>query len=114
MLSAKRWLSVSLAVQMLAILSLASCAPRRDLRDGEPEICELHGVQLREDTVSIVYGLPFFDPEYVKAHKSAFPHSAKVVMGGCIVGREKRATVMYCPMCRGAEAEYSARHAAAR
>jgi hypothetical protein len=42
-------------------------------------------------------------PEYLGAQKKLFPNSRTFVLGGCIVGDAKTATVSFCGDCREAE-----------
>jgi hypothetical protein len=69
---------------------------------GERTVCEVHGVDLEEDTVRIGYGLPAFDLEEREAEERLFPNAALRAMGGCMVTPDspKWGRVRYCEECR--------------
>ena len=70
--------------------------------------CEAHGVELQEDTVEIVYGLPDFSEGHLEALRSMFPNANTVYFGGCTVMPElpKTTVVLYCRPCRQAKKEW--------
>jgi hypothetical protein len=74
--------------------------------DRWTEACEVHGNALRRGSAPVVYGMPALAPGYMEAQEVEFPHSNKVVYGGCIIEEGKspaREEVLYCQMCRNAE-----------
>lgn len=62
--------------------------------------CPVHGTELKEDRVLIRYGLPRYSSEYHAAHRTQFPCSKFVVLGGCMIGTEVYHNVMFCADCR--------------
>jgi hypothetical protein len=76
---------------------------------GEHEYCVVHEAQLQKGTATVLYGLPYISKEYQQAVKG-FPNANTRVSGGCLVGRNSPRTkdVLYCPLCREAEATWTA------
>jgi len=79
-----------------------------DLR-APADTCSVHGDVLRENTIPITYGLPYFDsPTFDSV---ACPYVGHAVSGGCVMNeKDSYALVLFCPTCR---AERSQRHASA-
>jgi TonB family protein len=90
----------------------------------EGTFCEVHRREiLRRDRVKIVYGLVGFKPGFLEAEENVFPNANSAADGGCIIevqldpcsGKEiqvspKYAEVLYCPVCRRAEKQWSKSH----
>jgi hypothetical protein len=69
--------------------------------DPYPLSCPLHKAILNIDEVRVEYGRPAF----WRDAEQFFPYSNRTLNGGCIVGPTKYGIVMFCPICRGREAE---------
>ena len=82
----------------LLLVLLAGCTLDRR---GLEWRCPLHRVELHEDLVPIVWGLPA--EEFFKERVEFYPFAFRVYHGGCIPGPESRAWVRYCPECRAVE-----------
>jgi hypothetical protein len=80
---------------------------RRELGN---KLCEVHGEELKLDTVPIHYGLIRFKPDYSKARETQFPHANSSLLGGCVVREETKAEVLYCTKCREAESAWRREH----
>lgn len=88
----------------------------------DEQFCPVHKTRLRKDRVNIVYGLIGFKADYEEAEKKIFPRANLEVMGGCVVETQincdgsqvqsspKYAEVLYCPVCRRAQARWSKAH----
>jgi len=103
------------AALLVAATVISACDQSTEVRPIDdrielPTACEVHGEQLLEDTVPIVYGLLAFPPGYIGASMAEFPWSNEWVGGGCIVGDEEAMQVLYCPACRAAEARWRKEH----
>jgi hypothetical protein len=75
-------------------------------------VCEIHSEPLREDTIKIMYGTPFFWKEYEQAKVDLFPLANYSTNGGCISSNQSpgRARVKYCPECRKAQGLWLDQH----
>jgi ankyrin repeat protein len=76
---------------------------------GQHKYCVVHHMRLQKGTATVLYGLPYISKEYQQAVKG-FPNANTRVSGGCLVGRDSPRTreVLYCPLCREAEATWTA------
>ena len=63
-------------------------------------LCPVHDLPLKAEEVPVVYGLVRFPPGYVEARDERFPFANEVAFGGCCVGPEERAAVLFCEGCR--------------
>jgi TonB family protein len=93
--------------------------------------CPHHGDLLKMDTVPIRYGLPISTvvrgPDianimvalwrkvrrvktYQETAESEFPYASLSVGGGCMVDRETKAEVLYCPTCCSRELKWRKKH----
>jgi hypothetical protein len=72
---------------------------------GEDEFCRVHQQAMAEDTVNVIYGLPYFTEGYLQAMTKKFPNANVVYYGGCVIGccSPSQARVRYCAECRRAE-----------
>src|SRR5229473_1445433 len=66
-----------------------------ELIDGN---CPMHGVTLKEDIVSILYGIPDFEESYWEARHAQFPYANSRYLGGCFLEKPILARVSYCPL----------------
>jgi TonB family protein len=112
---------------------IATIAPLARLDGRIPEErCPLHDEAMQLDTVPIIYGLPPATSKYAKvdvisffrgvwdglthretyeeASLKKFPNSNMTIGGGCIVGDERKAEVLYCPKCRAVEMNWRKSH----
>jgi TonB family protein len=89
--------------------------------NAEAMHCKVHRTKLLRDKVGISYGLIGFQKGYWKAEQKLFPEANSTVYGGCLVeaitceNKEiqlspQYAEVLYCPVCRKAQAEWSRQH----
>ena len=78
--------------------------------DQKGTSCFVHGEPLLLDLVPIEYGLFSMASEYMEVLQTEFPHSADVVLGGCIVGDHAHARVKYCPRCQAAKLRWLMDH----
>ena len=98
----------------------------------QEERCHLHTEELKLGVVPILYGLPGAEigynnvdvvsfvhnvlkklthrETYFKAEREKFPNSHNHTYGGCIVGYERKAEVLYCRRCREVEAKWRKKH----
>jgi hypothetical protein len=73
-------------------------------------VCQVHNVPLQIGVVPINYGLVRPTKEEVDAYQKLFPHARSEYQRGCVVEKEKRARVSFCPECRKAEAVWKENH----
>jgi TonB family protein len=89
--------------------------------NAEEMHCKLHGTRLLRDKVEIRYGLIGFQEGYLRAEKKLFPEANSVTFGGCVIeavtcdSKEiqlspRFAEVLYCPVCRRAQAKWTRQH----
>ncbi len=78
----------------------------------ETRRCDVHGEDLVQEEVPILYGLPRFPCGYEEALMEEFPHAGTLVLGGCCVdGRQPTATRYWlCRSCREAEKAWHRKH----
>jgi len=70
----------------------------------EKATCEIHGLELKLQTVGVRYGMPDPGDPYSEVRRKYFPNSIMFVEGGCCegsIGYEARALV--CERCRKVE-----------
>jgi hypothetical protein len=69
-------------------------------------LCPLHKCNLESGEVKIRYGLVRHSPELLAARKKSFPQANSYAVGGCYVweGKPETQKIIYCPVCRAAEA----------
>jgi TonB family protein len=118
-------------IATIAPLPPLALLPRLDGRIPEQK-CLLHNEVMQLDIVPIEYGLPPARIEYAKVdvisffrgtwddltHRESyreasfkkFPNSNMTAGGGCIVGEEQKAEVLYCPKCRAVEMKWRKSH----
>ena len=74
------------------------------------DFCQLHERELEPGTASVSYGLVRYKPEYRLALNALFQNALTGVLGGCCIDdtSPSEVSVMYCPDCRSAEAEWRA------
>lgn len=112
---------------------IATIAPLPRVGGRLPEEkCPLHGGELKLDVVPIIYGLPAaeirynnvdiasflrnvwkkltYQESYFEAERVRFPDSHTRAYGGCMVGYERKAEVLYCQRCREVEARWRKKH----
>lgn len=66
-------------------------------------VCHVHDCCLELDTVEVVYGTPITSTEAeIKVVQVLFPQAGLSVGGGCCVGEQKSAEILFCPDCRRA------------
>jgi hypothetical protein len=73
-------------------------------------VCELHGGELKSETVEVIEGNVDYAERYSRAKQESFPNSASgpwYTEGGPSPGPVVR--VWYCPECRAAEAAWDSR-----
>jgi hypothetical protein len=76
-----------------------------DIDASEPcGVCRVHNLPLIDGVVEVTYGLIRRTEEENDALQKLFPYARSELHGGCVVEKEKRARVSYCPECRKAEA----------
>jgi hypothetical protein len=69
--------------------------------------CPIHSCQLEEGSVPLRYGLIRLRPDYLQAQKTYFPYAKTFMLGGCMIGPQKTATVRFCHECRRAEQSWN-------
>jgi hypothetical protein len=67
--------------------------------------CEVHDTFMGMEIVPVTYGIKL---ERI-GEKRFYPHSNRLINGGCIVGTKKRGMTFFCPQCRAAESEWERR-----
>lgn len=113
-----------LTMRIVYVESTVSWLPREGGTIPEQR-CPVHGEAMTTDLVPIRYGLPsgyVIDGSleerrreaareaYWEAQQKLFPESNWSARAGCLVRRETKAEVYYCPLCRRAEVEWLMSH----
>jgi hypothetical protein len=85
------------------ISTLSGCGifKTRDMT-GTTTVCPVHDQPLREESIRISYGTPFYWEECEAARRELFPFANSDVCGGCISTESSPwwARVRYCQVCR--------------
>lgn len=72
--------------------------------------CELHGQELRLDSVSVFHGYRDFTDQYNRAMIDVVPYAAEDWSTEGMAFHGSRIDVWYCPACRAAKAEWESMH----
>lgn len=76
--------------------------------------CEVHGAEMREQQVPVLYSLTIEVPGYRLAKNARFPHCEEHYLGGCVVGQAEHRLAWICEQCRAARSAWVAESGAGR
>ena len=100
-------------ILLLMILHASGCASKNekalDLR-GKVTRCEIHQVDLLEETRDDVRMTISWTPDFEKAMKSRFPHLGLAEGNAATSGIPGKVKVRYCPRCREARNQWVREH----
>lgn len=80
---------------------------------GPPPICKVHGVLMTRESLTIHYGLLYFDDYengYSAAKLGSFPNCDDCTAGRCVVGPEKARLTDVCSRCNAARDAWRQTH----
>ena len=96
-----------IVICLLAASSMNGCLlnhiyPSRYILDAREDylMCRVHYLEMREDVVPIVYGLPISNPAFESYADSHYPNANNNYLPGCVVHSQRKAKVYYCTQCR--------------
>ena len=107
-------MKVLILIVIAAAAMMQACAGESDAKILKPEdydapkneVCPIHDAKLQKDVVPLAYGDVRFEPEYLEAVRTRFPHANDGFHNAHNAKNFKFAEVLFCAECRRAKEKW--------